>query len=172
MRFATTCGSAMYMSREIQACVSTAFPCLSCTLNAAIAPYTTWPCSTSALNCRCFGPQNGVNTQRVPLDSSHVARAPQTPIVKFTSSLQRSGVRYAGVRWSSAPSELVSSIQSRHSLLDDTRYSLPWNSKIGDEALKSRSRLRIQYAFDGAYQSLNSSALVCVFCFTPIIACP
>ena len=35
-----------------------------------------------------------------------------------------------------------------------------------------RSRLRIQYASEGAYQSFNSSALVCGFCFTPIIAWP
>ena len=83
----------MYMSREIQMGVSTGFPFLSCSRKAATPPYTTCPCSSSALNCRCFGPQNGVNTQRVPFASSHVARAPQTPIVKFTSSLHTSGVR-------------------------------------------------------------------------------
>ena len=66
----------------------------------------------------------------------------------------------------------MSSSQRRHSLLDETRYSLPLCSKTGDEALKSRSRLRIQNAFEGAYQSFNSSAFVCGFCLTTIMAWP
>ena len=48
-------------------------------LNAAIAPCTTSPCSIGALNFECFGPQNGMSTQRVPSVSSQVESAPQIP---------------------------------------------------------------------------------------------
>src|SRR5689334_23854555 len=122
---ATTGGSAMYMTREIQTGVRPGLPALSSTLKAATAPNVTTPCSISASNLECFGPQKGVSTHRTPAASCHVAMAPHTPIVKLTSSLQMSGVRPTGVRWSAPPSELVSSSQMRHSLLDETMYSLP-----------------------------------------------
>ena len=82
------------MSREIQAGVSCSLPPFSSTLNATIAPYFTLPFSIGALNAECFGPQIGVSTQRVPLESSQLASDPQMPAdAKFTSSLQISGVR-------------------------------------------------------------------------------
>src|SRR5215813_15401911 len=115
---AITTGSACHMLRESQACVSCGFPSFSSILNAATAPCATGPCSIGAVNCECFGPQNGTRTHRVPLDSSHVASAPQTPApANCTSSLQMRGVRYSGVLWSSPPSALVSSSHTRHSLL-------------------------------------------------------
>jgi len=83
----------MYMLREIHAGTSWILPARSSSLNAATAPCTTWPCSIGALNCGCFGPQKGVSTHLAPPESSHVARAPHTPMVKLTSSLQTSGVR-------------------------------------------------------------------------------
>ncbi len=91
---AITTGSACHMSRDSHAGASRTVPPASSSLNAAIAPCTTCPCSIGALNSECFGPQNGISTQRVPLDSSQVASAPQTPApANCTSSLQTSGVR-------------------------------------------------------------------------------
>src|SRR5262249_21797291 len=96
---AITTGSACHMLRESQAGVSWGFPPFSSILNAATAPCTTGPCSIGAVNCECFGPQNGTRIHRVPFDSSHVASAPQTPApANCTSSLQMSGVLYSGVR--------------------------------------------------------------------------
>src|SRR5215207_8699029 len=96
---AMTGGSARFMSREIQAGASVNLPAFSSTLKAAIAPYLTGPFSIDALNLECFGPQNGVNTQRVPFASSQLAIEPQIPAeAKLTSSLQISGVRCSGVR--------------------------------------------------------------------------
>src|SRR5579885_1458587 len=99
MPLAITGGPARFMSRETQAGVSCSLPLLSSTLNAAIAPCSTSPYSSGALNAECFAPQNGVRTQRVPLESCHEAIDPQIPAeAKFTSSLQISGVRKSGVR--------------------------------------------------------------------------
>src|SRR4029453_5748538 len=120
------------MSRDNHAGVNTILPALSSILNPATPPRTTSPYSIGALNCECFGPQNGTYSQRVPFDSSQVASAPQVPAAaKLTSSLQMSGVRYTGVRWSSPPSALVSRSHNRHSLLDWTVYSLPLKPKTG-----------------------------------------
>jgi hypothetical protein len=47
---------------------------------------------------------------------------------------------------------------------------LAFESKTGEDVLKSRSRFRIQYALAGAYESLSSRALLCGFCLTPIKA--
>ena len=59
-----------------------------------MAPSFTVPYSIGALNCECFGPQIGVSTQRVPLESSQLASDPQIPAeAKFTSSLQSRGLR-------------------------------------------------------------------------------
>ena len=55
----------------------------------------------------------------------------------------------------------MSSSQTRHSLLVCAVYSFPLYSNTGPVAFMSRSRLRSQYALDGAYQSVISSALVC-----------
>src|SRR5262249_57181245 len=97
------------MSRESQAGVNCHLPFFSSTLNAAMAPYFTGPHSTGALKAECFGPQNGVSAQRVPFESSQLAIEPQMPAeAKLTSSLQISGVRYKGVRWSSPPMDSVS----------------------------------------------------------------
>src|SRR5919198_6666671 len=104
MPLAITGGSAWFMSRETQAGVSCHLPPFSSTLKAAMAPYFTLPYSTGALKAECFGPQKGVSTQRVPLASAQLAIEPQMPAdAKLTSSLQISGVRYKGVRWSSPP---------------------------------------------------------------------
>src|SRR3954452_23443563 len=90
--FAMTGGSALFMSREIQAGVSWNFPFFSSTLKAATAPSFTWPFSMGAENFECFGPQNGVSTQRVPFESCQLAIEPQMPAeAKFTSSLQING---------------------------------------------------------------------------------
>ena len=87
-------GSAWFMLRESHAGVSCTLPAFVSTLNAAMAPCTTWPCSIGALNSECFGPQNGISTHRVPSASSHVDSAPHGPAdAKCTSSLQTSGVR-------------------------------------------------------------------------------
>src|SRR5260221_11661968 len=113
------------MSREIQTGVNCTLPSFVSILNAAMAPFLTSPYSTGALNLGCFGPQNGVNTQRVLLASSQLASDPQIPAsAKSTISLQISGVRYTGVRWSSPPSDSVSINYMRHSLLASTMYSL------------------------------------------------
>src|SRR5215470_926535 len=97
------------MSREIQAGARSHLPFFSSTLKAAIAPYLTGPYSCGALNFECLGPQKGVRTQRVPFESSQLAIEPQTPAdAKLTSSLQISGVRLKGVRWSSPPIDSVS----------------------------------------------------------------
>src|ERR671924_781575 len=90
---AITGGSAWFMSREIHAGARFHLPFFSSTLKAAIAPYLTGPYSMGALNFECFGPQNGVSTQRVPLfESSQLAIEPQIPAdAKLTSSLQISG---------------------------------------------------------------------------------
>ena len=66
----------------------------------------------------------------------------------------------------------VSSSQMRHSLLDWTVYSLPLYSNTGPVVFMSRSRLRSQAAFDGANQSVISSAFVVGLCFTATIAWP
>src|SRR5262245_40834202 len=96
---AITTGSACHMLRESQAGVSCGFPRFSSILNAATAPCTTGPCSIGAVNCDCLGPQHADRTHRVPLASSQVASAPQTPApANCTSSLQMSGVLYSGVR--------------------------------------------------------------------------
>src|SRR5215475_15789546 len=101
---AITGGSARFMSRESQAGARFHLPFFSSTLKAAIAPFLTGPYSSGALNFECFGPQNGVSAQRAPFESSQVAIEPQMPAeAKFTSSLQMSGVRNKGVRWSSPP---------------------------------------------------------------------
>src|SRR5256885_2452030 len=106
---ATTGGSARFMSREIQAGVSWRPPSRSSTLNAAMAPSLTSPCSSGALKSECLGPQNGANTQRVPFPSTQLDIAPQMPAeAKLTPSLHKSGVRYNGVRWSSPPMDSVS----------------------------------------------------------------
>src|SRR5262245_31560104 len=106
---AITGGSARFMSLEIQAGASVHFPFFSSTLNAAIAPSLTGPYPIGALNFECFGPQNGVSAQRVPFESSQLASDPQMPAeAKLTSSLQISGVRCNGVRWSSPPIDSVS----------------------------------------------------------------
>src|SRR5262252_4061722 len=106
---AITGGSARFISREIQAGARSHSPFFSTTLKAAIAPFLTGPYAIGALNFECFGPQNGVNTQRVPFESSQLAIDPQTPAeAKLTSSLQISGVRCNGVRWSSPPIDSVS----------------------------------------------------------------
>src|SRR5215213_407577 len=86
---AMTGGSARFISRESQAGVSVYLPALSSTLKAAMAPYLIGPFSIGALNLECFGPQNGVSTQRVPFESSQLAIEPQMPAeAKLTSSLQ------------------------------------------------------------------------------------
>src|SRR5262245_28083277 len=114
------------MSLESQAGSSANFLPFCTTLNAATAPCITGPCSIGYLNCGCFGPQKGVRTQRVPLESSQLAIDPHTPAAaKLTSSLQRSAVRSRGVRWSSPPKYLVSRSQIRHSLLELTHSSRP-----------------------------------------------
>src|SRR5215470_4544163 len=105
------------MSREIHAGDNCSFPPFSSTLNATIAPSFTGPFSMGALNEECLAPQIGVSTQRVPLESSQLASEPQIPaLAKLTSSLQISGLRYSGVRWSSPPIDLVSMRYMRHSL--------------------------------------------------------
>ena len=51
------------MSRDSQTGVSTTLPAgFSSSLNAATAPRVTSPYSIGALNCECFGPQNGIST--------------------------------------------------------------------------------------------------------------
>jgi hypothetical protein len=65
------------MSREIQAGARVHLPLFSSTLNAAIAPSLTGPFSIGALNFKCFGPQNGVSTQRVPFESSQLFKRSQ-----------------------------------------------------------------------------------------------
>jgi hypothetical protein len=96
---AITTASAWLMLREIHAGVSCRPPFFSSTLNAATAPLTTCPYSSGAENCGCFGPQNGISTQRVPSLSSHVASALQGPAAaNWTSSLHTSGVVKTGVR--------------------------------------------------------------------------
>src|SRR2546430_4311435 len=84
---ATTGGSARFMSREIQAGVSRRPPSRSSSLNAAMAPSRTSPCSTGALKSECLGPQNGAKTQRVPFVSTQLAIAPQRS-EEHTSELQ------------------------------------------------------------------------------------
>src|SRR5215831_11275141 len=114
------------MSRESQTGSSANFVPFCTTLKAATAPCVTGPCSIGYLYCECFGPQKGVRTQRVPLESSQLAMEPHTPAAaKLTSSLQMSGVRSSGVRWSSPPKYFVSSNQIRHSLLELTNNSRP-----------------------------------------------
>src|SRR5262249_47197669 len=109
MPLAITGGSARFISRASQTGARFHLPFFSSTLNAAIAPYLIGPCSIGALNFECFGPQNGVSTQRVPFESSQLAIEPPMPAdAKLTSSLQISGVRYKGVRWSSPPIDSVS----------------------------------------------------------------
>src|SRR5262245_34847634 len=95
---ATTGGSAIFMSRETHAGRSANLLPVCTTLNAATAPFVTGPFSMGYLYCGCFGPQNGVRTQRVPAESSQLAMEPHTPAVKLTSSLQSRGVRSRGVR--------------------------------------------------------------------------
>ena len=64
------------------------------TVKAAMAPFFTGPFSIGALNLECFGPQKGVNTQRLPCGSSQLVSEPQMPAsAKSTISLQMSGVR-------------------------------------------------------------------------------
>src|SRR5215475_9580663 len=99
MPLAITGGSARFMSRDSQAGARVHLPFCSSTLNAATAPFLTGPFSSAALNFECFGPQNGVSTQRVPFESSQLAIDPQMPAeAKLTPSLQISGVRRKGVR--------------------------------------------------------------------------
>src|SRR6266699_1172133 len=149
--FATTGGSARFMSREIQAGVSCRPPSRSSSLNAAIAPSVTSPCSTGALKSECLGPQNGANTQRVPFASTQLASAPQMPAeAKLTPSLHKSGVRYRGVRWSSPPMDSVSIRYTRHSLPAETMSSRLLYSKIAGVTCMSRSRLNSHSALDGA----------------------
>ena len=63
------------------------------------APFFTNPFSIGALYFECFGPQNGVSTQRCPFVSSQLVSEPQIPAsAKSTVSLQISGVRSSGVR--------------------------------------------------------------------------
>src|SRR5262245_29995280 len=76
---AITGGSARFMSRETHAGDRSHFPFFSSTLNAAIAPFLTGPYSIGARNFECFGPQKGVNTQRVPFESSQLAIEPRRP---------------------------------------------------------------------------------------------
>ena len=91
---AITAGSAWFMSRESHAGASRTLPPCSSTLNAATAPRTVSPCSIGALKSGCFGPQNGIRTQRVPSVSSQVESALHGPAAaNCTSSLQTSGVR-------------------------------------------------------------------------------
>src|SRR5258708_21290942 len=114
------------MSREIHAGTSVGLPPLSSSLNAAMAPSFTTPFSMGDLNLGCFGPQNGVSTQRVPFASSQLASEPQIPAdAKLTSSLQISGLRYMGVRWSSPPIDSVSIRYMRHSLPASAISSFP-----------------------------------------------
>src|SRR5215204_1535116 len=97
------------MSLETQPGVNCQAPFFSSTLNAATAPSFTFPYSSGALKAECCGPQKGVSTQRVPSVSAQLAIEPQMPAeAKLTSSLQISGVRYKGVRWSSPPIDSVS----------------------------------------------------------------
>src|SRR5215470_14574167 len=104
-----TGGSARFISCEIQAGASAHLPAFSTTLKAAMAQYLTGPYSIGDLKAECFGPQNGVSAQRAPFASSQVAIEPQIPAeAKFTSSLQMSGVRCKGMRWSSPPMDSVS----------------------------------------------------------------
>src|SRR5437588_12921382 len=105
------------MSREIQAGASWRPPSRSSSLNAAIAPCSTSPCTTGAVKSECLGPQNGAKTQRVPLASTQVVIAPQMPAeAKLKPSLHNSRVRYSVVRWSSQPTDPVSCTYARDSL--------------------------------------------------------
>src|SRR5262245_7655296 len=109
MPLASTGGTARFVDAERQAGARFHLPFFSSTLNAAISPYLIGPYSIGALNFECFGPQKGVNTQRVLFESSQLAIEPQMPAdAKLTSSLQISGVRCSGVRWSSPPIDSVS----------------------------------------------------------------
>src|SRR5262245_59637481 len=100
--------------------------------------------------CERAGPQNGARTQRVPLESSHVDKAPQLPASwKSTSSLQNNGVLYIGVWWFGPPADFGSSRYMRHSLPDAAISSRPLYVNSVGVLLGSRSRLRSHSQLDG-----------------------
>ena len=82
------------MSREIQAGVKCDFAVRSLHLEGRDRAVLHLAVFDRRFEFGCFGPQNGVSTQRVPLASSQVASEPQMPAeAKLTISLQISGVR-------------------------------------------------------------------------------